>query len=96
MDNIARDDPDIKVFTDGSELNSNIGASAMLYRNDRRIASLQYKLELISHHTIYEGEATSILLAIKLITKEVFICSVIIYVDSRALILTLLLTADNE
>ena len=67
----------------------------MLYRNNRRMASLQYKLGLISHHAIYRGEATSILLTTKLIAKEVLVHSVIIYVNSRALILALLPTAPT-
>ena len=46
MDNIAWDNPDIKVFTDVSGLNGNIRASAVLYRNNMRMASLQYKLGL--------------------------------------------------
>ena len=57
------------------------------------MASLQYKLGLISHHAIYKGEATGILLTTKLIAKEVLVHSVIIYVNSRALILALLPTA---
>ena len=67
---IARDNFDLKIFTDGSSMNNKIGASAVLYRDNRCKTSLQYQLGSISHHTIYEGEATGILLATNLILKE--------------------------
>ena len=95
MQDIAQDITDIKVFIDGSGMNDNIRANVILYRNDRRKTSLCYKLGLISHHTVYKGEATGILLATTLIAKEVFAHSAIIYVDSRALILTSLLTTSS-
>ena len=37
---IAHDNPDLKIFTDGSGINDKIGASAVLYRNNRKKATL--------------------------------------------------------
>jgi ribonuclease HI/endonuclease/exonuclease/phosphatase family metal-dependent hydrolase len=86
MEVIDRDDPDLKIFTDGSGMDDNIGASAVVYRNNREKASLRFKLGAIKHHTVFEGEATGLLLASNLILKERNVKSVMIYVDNQALI----------
>ena len=64
-------------------MNDKIGASAVLYRDNRCKLSLRYQLGHISHHTVYEGEATGILLATNLILRELHIHTAIIYIDSR-------------
>ena len=60
----------MKVFMDGSGMNGLIGASAVLYRFNRLKASLHFRLGDIEQHTVYEGEATGILLATQLILGE--------------------------
>ena len=93
--NIALDDPDLKIFTNSSGMNGKISASAVLYRDNRCKSSLCYQLRSISHHTVYEGEATIILLATNLILKETHVRSAIIYIDSKALTLATLLTSPT-
>ena len=95
INDIAQDDPDLKIFTDGSAMNDKIGASAVLYRDNRCKSSLQYQLGHISYHTVYEGEATGILLATNLILRELDVHTAIIYIDSRALTLATVLTAPS-
>ena len=96
INDIAQDDPDLKIFTDGSGMNDKIGASAVLYRDNRRKSSLRYQLGHISHHTIYKGEATGILLATNLILRESHTSTTaIIYIDSKALTLATILTAPS-
>ena len=89
--NITLDDPDLKIFTNGLGMNGKISASVVLYRDNRCKSSLCYQLGSISHHTVYEGEATSILL----ILKETHVRSAIIYIDSKALTLATLLTSPT-
>ena len=54
--------------------------------------SLHFRLGNADQHTVYEGEATSILLASHLILRETHVQSVNIYVDNCALIIAILLT----
>ena len=56
---------------------------------------LCYQLGPISHHTVYKGEATGILLATNLILRETHIHSAIIYIDSKALTLATILTSPS-
>ena len=76
-------------------MNNKIGTSAVLYRDNGHKTSLQYQLGSISHHTIYEGEATGILLATNLILKETHTQSATIYIDSKALTLATILTSPS-
>ena len=48
------DNPDIKVFTDGSGMNGKIGAAAVLYRNGRMKAKLCLQLGSEQQHMVYE------------------------------------------
>ena len=95
INNIAQDNPDSKIFTDGSSMNNKIGASTVLYRDNRCKTSLWYQLGHISHHTVYKGEATGILLATNVILRETHIHSAIIYIDSRALTLATILMSPS-
>ena len=95
INDIAQDDPDLKIFTNGSGMNDKIGTSMVLYRDNRCKSSLQYQLGHISHHTVYEGEATGILLATNLILRELHVHTTIIYIDSRALTLATILTSPS-
>jgi hypothetical protein len=87
-----QDNPDVKVFTDGSGMEGKIGASAVLYRNGRLKSTLRYQLGLARHHTVYEGEGVGALLGMQLIKKEWGIQSAIIYIDNQASISATILT----
>ena len=95
INDIAQDTSDLKIFTDGSGMNEAIGASAILYRNNRRMALLRHTLGPSSQHTVYEGEATGALLATNLILKEPHARSATIFIDNRALILATKLTLPS-
>ena len=77
---------DAKIFTDRSGANDKIGASAVLYRNGRLGNLLQFLLGSIHQHTVYEGEAIGVLLALHIIWGSWWIQSANIYIDNRAAI----------
>ena len=85
--NINHNNPDVKVFTDGSGMEGKIGAVAVLYRNGRMKTKLWYKLGAQQHHTVYEGEGVGAVLGTKLISKEWGVWSAIIYIDNQASIM---------
>jgi ribonuclease HI len=75
------------VYTDGSGLNGNIGAAAVLYRPNSSTAMLRYHLGTIQQHTVYESEAVGLLLAAQLLLEEQDIVKpVSIFVDNQATI----------
>lgn len=47
------DNPDVKVFTDGSDMEGKIGMAAVLHRNGRMKTKLQYQLGSQHQHTVY-------------------------------------------
>jgi ribonuclease HI len=92
---IRCDNPDVKVFTDGSGMDRKIGAAAVLYRSGRPKTKLRHQLGPQRHHTVYEGEGIRALLGIKLIANEWNIRSAFIYIDNRAAIAATQLTKPN-
>ena len=92
---IQNDNPDVKVFTDGSGMNGKIGTAAILYRNRRLKTKLQHQLGPQQHHTVYEGEGVGAVLGIKLISNEWNIWSAFIYIDNRASITATQLTKPS-
>jgi ribonuclease HI len=90
------DDPDVKVFTDGSGMDGKISAAAILYRNGRMKTKLRYRLGSQRHHTVYEGEGVGAILGTKLISKEWGIRSAIIYIDNQASITATQLTKPSS
>lgn len=58
-----------RIYTDGSGIEGNIGAAAVLYRGEEVIATLRHKLGSEEHHTVYEGEGVGIMLGIHLVDK---------------------------
>lgn len=77
---------DAKIFTDGSGTNNKIGAGAIIYRNGRPSTALRHQLGPIQHHTVYEGEAVGVLLALHITQGLRALRSVNIYTDNRAAI----------
>ena len=47
---IARENPDVNVFTDGSGMEGKVGAGAVLYRNGRLKTKLHHQLGSTRHH----------------------------------------------
>ena len=66
MNKEQADDPEIKVFTDGSGLNSQVGATVVLYHrgNPRPQKVLRLHLGSLLEHTSYKGEAVGLLLEV--------------------------------
>jgi hypothetical protein len=85
MEAIDHNTTDMKVFTDGSGMEGKIGAAAILYRNGRLKAKLQYNLGAQWHHTVYEGKGVGIILGTKLISRGVWLAT--IYIDNQATIM---------
>lgn len=57
-----------KVYSDGSSYEGGVGASAILYKNDRIVKICRYHLGTPTEHTVYEAELVGILLALFLLT----------------------------
>lgn len=95
IESIRGDNPDVKVFTDGSGMESKTGASAVLYRNNRIKSTLRFQLGSAQHHTVYEGEGVGALLGTRLINKEWGVQSAHIYIDNQATIAATTLTKPN-
>ena len=82
-------------LTDQGSMTRSGPAWSYIYCNNRKEASLQYLLGSINHHTVYEGETCSTLLATKLTMNETDTDSAIIYTDNRAAIAASILTKPS-
>jgi len=82
--NEDKDTAEIRIYTDGSGLEGNIGAGAVLYRNGVRKGRLRYRLGEISKHTVYEGELTGLCLGAELLNRRTRIEKVTFYSDNQA------------
>ena len=60
----------VKVYSDGSGLEGQIGAAVVLYRDGELRAVKRYKLGSEKHHTVYEGEGIGMLLGMELLREE--------------------------
>jgi ribonuclease HI len=87
-DNVA-DKADVKVYADGSGIDGNVGAAAVLYKNGKRTRSLKYQLGTLKEHTTYEAEAVGVTLALELIAHERGIATATILLDNQAVIQSL-------
>lgn len=67
-DSYAREE--VKVYSDGSIQNGQVGAAAVLYRKGKLSRSLRLNLGSAKQHTIYEAELVGLILAIQLIKTE--------------------------
>ena len=61
---------EVKVYSDGSIHDGQVGAAAVMYRKGKYIRSLRLHLGPAEDHTIYEAELVGLLLAIHLIATE--------------------------
>ena len=67
-DNHAKEE--IKVYTDGSIHNSQVGAAAVLFRKGKRGRTMRFHLGAAEDHTIYEAEMVGLLMGLQLIKTE--------------------------
>jgi ribonuclease HI len=86
----ATDEADFKIFTDGSGIDNEIGAAAVLYRKGRMMSARRIKAYLghSSEHNTYEAEAVGIILATWLIRQHPKTAGkkVTIYTDNQAVL----------
>lgn len=80
------DDADIRIFTDGSGLEGQAGAAAVLYRRGNPPRRLRYHLGPISQHTTFDAEAVGALLGAHLLSKERRVTTVTLSIDCQAVI----------
>jgi len=88
LDNTNEDD--IKIYTDGSGLDGNIGAAAVLTRGFHPFKIARHYLGPDTEHTVYEGECVGQLLGLHLLNQlrpHLNISTVSIAVDNQASIL---------
>ena len=78
------------VYTDGSGHDKRIGAAAVMMRNSRELKKLCYHLGTETDHTVYEAEATAVVLALHMLTgmKE-RLTEVTIGTDNQAVLMGL-------
>ena len=62
----AKDNSGTIIYTDGSGFENGIGAAAILTQNGSTISSSRYHLGSAQLHTVYEAEATAVILALHL------------------------------
>ena len=60
----------VKVYTDRSAYNRQVGATAILTQPEKPTCTLHYHLETTEKHMIYETELVSLLLGLHLIKME--------------------------
>jgi len=86
----AKDDSEIKVYTDGSGFEGGVGAAAVLYRKgvEEPERVLCFHLGSLKKHTTYEGEAVGSILAAWMLQDqpEVGKSAITSYTDSQAFI----------
>ena len=59
-----------KVYSDGSAMDSKVGAAAILIRKGRETCALHFHLETSKKHTVHEAELVGILLRLHLIKTD--------------------------
>jgi hypothetical protein len=85
-----RDELMIKVYTDGSGYEGQIGAAAVLYHNGILKSKRRMRLGSIKKHTVYEGEGVGMILGLELLRKERRVEGMVsIRIDNTAAIITM-------
>jgi len=86
----AEDNSDVKIYTDGSGFEGNVGAAAALYRkgSEELEKILHFHLGSLKKHTTFEGEAVGSILAAWMLQgrPEVGQTKITSYTDSQAFI----------
>jgi len=67
---VKEDESDIKIFTDGSGVGGQIGAAAVFTHGPRPIRIARCYLGKEAHHTVYEGECTGQILALRMLQEN--------------------------
>jgi len=87
-----RDEPDYKIFTDGSDHDGGVGAGAVMYKkgSPAQISQLKAYLGSLKEHDSYEAEVVGGILAMWMIanTADAFRKTVIVYSDNQPFIKT--------
>ena len=60
----------IKVYSDGSALDGQVGAAAVLIRPGKETWTLRYHLGSVEHHTVFEAKLVGLILGLHLIRTE--------------------------
>ena len=88
IEDFKKNRDETKVFTDGSSTDGKVGASAVLYVNDTKVATLRFHLGAASEHTIFEAELVGMIMATHLVsTVDNLPLPASIFVDNQAAIL---------
>jgi hypothetical protein len=58
----------IRIYSDGSGFEGNMGAGVVLYRNGAHKGKARYRLGEISKHTVYEDELVGLCLGAELLS----------------------------
>jgi ribonuclease HI len=100
MEEETGDSAFVRIYSDGSGIEGNIGAAAVLYRRKNGIETkrvMRYRLGPETKHTVYEGEIAGEIMAQELLYKQPsgFGRHVSMYVDNQASILATQTKARN-
>jgi ribonuclease HI len=79
-------DADIKIFADGSGLNKQAGAAAVLYRGNRPPKILRYHLRPLTQHTTTDSEGVGGILSMHLLQAKHNVTSVSVNIDNQSVI----------
>ena len=86
----SKDNSDIKIYTDGSGFEGNVGAAAVMYRkgSEEPERVLRFHLGSLKKHTTFEGEVVGSMLAAWMLQGQLGIGQSVItnYTDSQAFI----------
>jgi len=80
---------DIRIYSDSSGYEGNVGAGAVLYRRGVRKGKLHYRLGDLTEHMVYKGELVGLTLGAELLQKEARVKKVTFYTDNQATIQSL-------
>jgi len=58
------------LFSDGSWIDSQVGAVVVLYRRGVEASTLWFHMDLITEHTVFEVEVVGVLLVLHLLKSE--------------------------
>ena len=80
------EDGEVQLFSDGSGLDGSIGAVAVMYNDGREVKVLRYCLGTLTDHTVFEAEATGVLLALHMLWTERNVKKATIWLDNQAVL----------